>query len=504
MKFCCQLIACIIVVTLGQMCFAAEKEDPLPQPEFNAPKRTVEEVFEVNIANRVSARARLLNDNDAAWYTRWKLVREAKTSVDMCYFILDPDIFGRAMLGLLVDKARQGVKVRLMIDARGGRPILDKEGRTLLAELVNTGNGDVRVFNPLLEALLYAPLSLNIIKNVQHIIASNHDKILIADNEHIVTGGRNISQHYFSHPEDDQQAFCDADVVVSSPSLARHFKKAFDDEFSRSRNEAIQKRAENQKAARLLSISRRAMESWMNGYGKLPAARLTSAELIEMTNKVNDEVAVFNHLREYAAFRVFQGEHNEPTAILDKHSMTDGGELNEISPNLIEMIDACQEEIVIQNPYVVLTPAAKLALKRAHDRGVRIVIHSTCNDSTDDPLVQAVYNREWRKLAEAMPKAQFYVFENGERKLHAKVFVFDYSVTFVGTYNMDYRSEVINSEIICAIKSRPSSQRMRVRLNEALLRSRLLEPAYSEDQNMGAKGVFKYIGFLLPLFRPLM
>lgn len=223
-----------------------------------------------------------------------------------------------------------------------------------------------------------------------------------------------------------------------------------------------------------------------------------------MTNKVNKEISVFSQLRDFSAFRLFQGQHHENTAILDKHSMTDGGEIDEISPILIEMIDACQEEIVIQNPYVVLTPAAKFALKRAHDRGVRITIHSTCNDSTDDPLVQAVYNREWRKLAEAMPNAQFYVFKNGERKLHAKVFVFDYSVTFVGTYNMDFRSEVINSEIICAIKSRSMSQRMRVQLNKDLERSRLLKSESREDQNMGTKGIFKYVGFLLPFFRPLM
>ena len=51
-----------------------------------------------------------------------------------------------------------------------------------------------------------------------------------------------------------------------------------------------------------------------------------------------------------------------------------------------------------------------------------------------------------------MPTCRIFVMKNSH-KLHAKVFVFDRKISIVGTYNMDYVSQDINSEIVTVINS---------------------------------------------------
>ncbi|HQG28721.1 MAG TPA: hypothetical protein PLY73_09185, partial [Candidatus Ozemobacteraceae bacterium] len=62
---------------------------------------TVDQVFE-EIAVSGESRddeglVRLLNLNTESWFARWKLLSEARESIDVQYFIIDTDVFGMAM-----------------------------------------------------------------------------------------------------------------------------------------------------------------------------------------------------------------------------------------------------------------------------------------------------------------------------------------------------------------------------------------------------------------------
>jgi len=47
------------------------------------------------------------------------LIASAEKSIDFTSFIIKRDLFGRALIGLLLNRAKRGVKIRLMIDGRG-------------------------------------------------------------------------------------------------------------------------------------------------------------------------------------------------------------------------------------------------------------------------------------------------------------------------------------------------------------------------------------------------
>jgi phosphatidylserine/phosphatidylglycerophosphate/cardiolipin synthase-like enzyme len=168
-------------------------------------------------------------------------------------------------------------------------------------------------------------------------------------------------------------------------------------------------------------------------------------------------------MQHFASFRLFEGQRQYPTRILDKHSII--GPRNDITNNLIKMIDACESEVIIQNPYVVLTEEAYAALQRANDRGVKIIIHTNSPMSSDSLLTQAMFLHDWRKILKDMPNLRIFGYKLAT-KLHSKVFVFDKKIAVIGTYNMDYVSEQINSEVVAVIKSSPFATRVAMRIYE--------------------------------------
>ena len=155
-------------------------------------------------------------------------------------------------------------------------------------------------------------------------------------------------------------------------------------------------------------------------------------------------------MTDFSSFRLFQGERGYPTRILDKNSRK--GIRNDITYNLVAFMDGAQKEIMIQNPYVVLTDIAEAAIKRASKRGVRIVIHTNSPMSSDSLLTQAMFIGDWKKILKENPTAELYGYKL-QNKLHSKVFVFDRKVAVIGTYNMDCVSEQINSAEVAVIKS---------------------------------------------------
>jgi phosphatidylserine/phosphatidylglycerophosphate/cardiolipin synthase-like enzyme len=181
-------------------------------------------------------------------------------------------------------------------------------------------------------------------------------------------------------------------------------------------------------------------------------------ELIEM----NKEISAYKNISSYSSFQMFRGERAKPVKILDKHSYM--GPLNGITPTLLRMIDASKHEIIIQNPYLVISENAEAALKRAADRGVSIIFHTNSAESTDSLFPQAFLMNDWKRLLQTMPTARIFVAPSQNERLHAKIFVFDGTIAVVGSYNMDPLSEDLNSEVVAAIHDKPFSQMTRLRI----------------------------------------
>lgn len=405
------------------------------------------------------AKLRFLPDNVNSWFARWHILDNAHKSIDVTYFIVEQDIFGMSMLGMLYKKAREGVNIRLMVDARGTKGLTRKFiGQDVLQELMKFKNVQIRVFNPVhrkLQALF---------DDLRKITASNHDKIIIADDEYLITGGRNISKNYFVDSRDLKGVYRDTDILVQSRKVANQAGLAFDEEFrSGGTFQIYQDMFGNADTmSKDLEIAYNAMRRFITGGGlfKAPSPTL-SKRANELLEKYNGELKDYKRMQHYASFRLFNGERSYPTRILDKHSIQ--GPRNDITKNISGLMDAAESEIIIQNPYVVLTEEARAAIKRASDRGVKIIIHTNSPMSSDSLLTQAMFIGDWKGILKDMPNVRIFGY-NLSTKLHSKVFVFDRKVAIIGTYNMDYVSEQINSEVVAAVKARPFATQVAERI----------------------------------------
>ncbi|MBC7601686.1 MAG: hypothetical protein H7255_03380 [Ramlibacter sp.] len=113
------------------------------------------------------------------------LIRSAKHSIDICTFILGRDALGSALLDVLFERARNGVRVRLLLDGFGDL----MAGRPSLAPLVKAG-GAFSLFAPPWRAIFRGGLNLR-----------EHRKFVVTDaghgSAHLWCGGRNLACEYF-------------------------------------------------------------------------------------------------------------------------------------------------------------------------------------------------------------------------------------------------------------------------------------------------------------------
>lgn len=107
-------------------------------------------------------------------------IRKAKKSIKVQYFIVKSDFFGKYILNELVEKAKEGVEVRFLMDALGSRTMT--AGR--LKEFEEAGGKYALFFPPRFK---YLTLKLNY---------RNHRKVTIIDEKIGYTGGFNVAKEY--------------------------------------------------------------------------------------------------------------------------------------------------------------------------------------------------------------------------------------------------------------------------------------------------------------------
>jgi phosphatidylserine/phosphatidylglycerophosphate/cardiolipin synthase-like enzyme len=403
---------------------------------------TCSDVFEAIDMTRPAPTAdvTLITTNMTAWYARWQMLENARDSIDLTYFIVEKDIFGMSLMGMLLKKAKEGVKIRFMVDARGSGDISKSfTGQDYLQELVQYPNVEVKIYNPNLEALT------RIFSSIRNMVTSNHDKIIIIDNEWCITGGRNISLNYFVDPKDNNMVFRDTDILMHSPLVCQQLGLAFDEEFNGLKNNGIEKDLFANLISRddELTWAYKAMDRYIKGQGLYGDENKYLAEY-------NYELTSYPSLVNYNSYDSSKGSLRVAIEILDKHSFV--SERNDITVNIVRFISAAKDEIIIQNPYVIITDTIYQALVEASKRGVKIIVHTNSPISTDSILTQAFFIEDWIKFLKEIKTLRIYAFI-GESKLHAKTFCFDKQVSVIGTYNMDYMSEQLNSEVVATVNS---------------------------------------------------
>ena len=135
------------------------------------------------------------------------LICAARQRIDLCTFILGADTSGNALAAALMLRARDGLHVRVLLDAIGSL----NASRAQLSALREAGVS-VRWFMPLLHNPLRGRSNLR-----------NHRKLVVCDDATLWSGGRNLADEYFIDTE-RRRAWPDLSFTVQGPlaQQARH------------------------------------------------------------------------------------------------------------------------------------------------------------------------------------------------------------------------------------------------------------------------------------------
>ncbi|SEA45222.1 phospholipase D-like domain-containing protein [Microbulbifer marinus] len=370
---------------------------------------------------------------------RLEAIRAAESSIDIQYFIFRRDETGLLLILELLHAADRGVRVRFLLD-----DFTTGDAAEILAALQQHPNIEVRLFNPFPHK---APRPLEFFADFGRLQRRMHNKSFTVDNRVTFIGGRNLSNKYFGI--DDKVHFGDLDLVAIGavvPDIARQFDLYWNSRYSFPVQTVFDHHADTAEKQRLLA------ELDYNGHQLLLSDYGRSLE----TSTVLATLGADDRLWYWGKTRALYDPPQKVEYPPYRNAKFAGGEL-------MQMILGAQRQLIIISPYLLPGDEYLQPLINAAQRGVDVHILTNSLASTDVVLVHGAY----RKYRKPLLEAGIHLYElsselkykldnwNGVSKslLHAKAFVVDGEWLYVGSFNLDPRSILLNTELGAIINS---------------------------------------------------
>jgi phosphatidylserine/phosphatidylglycerophosphate/cardiolipin synthase-like enzyme len=402
-------------------------------------------------------RVEMLSNGYDALLLRVHLIRQARTSIAVQTFIWTNDEVGRLMMYELIEAAKRGVKVRIIADQLASDQ--DPEVVAFLATV--HPNLEIKHYRPALTRLKPSRFQVAVaaVRSFRDLNQRMHNKVLLVDDAVLVTGGRNIENTYYDHAVGLN--FRDRDVLVVGPA-ARAAAESFE-EFWQYKHAVASRELVDVAAAiaagRYPHYARRGDYDF-GGYFDALDREADDAALI---------AARFSSRLQPVERAVF---------ICDVPGKRTGmfSKMARITRELRTALEHARERVTVQTPYLVLSPPAQELIAGMKRRNPALVLRVSTNSFASTDNLEA-YSANYRLRGVYVERLRLEVHELKPRpaslrrlfpqydamvrrfesrhvatdrapflSLHAKSLVVDDRVAFIGSYNLDPRSEALNTE----------------------------------------------------------
>jgi putative cardiolipin synthase len=412
-----------------------------PAPETAVGRSIAEQVAANGDAAAGQSGVRALGQAGEAFAARMLLAATAGSSIDAQYYIWHPDQTGLLLFEALWNAAERGVRVRLLLDDNGTKGL-----DPTLTALDTHPNIDVRLYNPLVHRGMR---SLNYVTDFTRANRRMHNKSFTVDNQATVVGGRNVGNEYFGAKS--EVAFSDLDVLAVGAVVPQ--VSAIFDRFWNSPSAYPVTRI-------LDAAGPDAVEAMKNRFHENrsdPAA----VQYLE-TLKASSEIQALIDGKIRFDWSLVQAYSDDPGKTLTKKPRRD----QLLIPAVAAAMGTPDVSFDLVSPYFVPREEGVRLLAGFKGEGATVRVLTNSLAATDVAAVHAGYKTERRKLLRAgielyelkpdaatgPTKSSGIAFDSSS-SLHAKTFAVDGKTIFVGSFNFDPRSFLLNTEMGLVIHS---------------------------------------------------
>ncbi len=487
----------------------------------------------------------LLDVGYEALLLRIHLIRAAQHSIDMQTIIWINDETGRLLMYEMIQAAKRGVKVRLLID----HFVSEKHPEVAAFLATVHPNIQIKLYNPIVGHFSEQPINPSKLDQLTQLLSGfnkvnqrMHNKVFVVDNQVGITGGRNNQNAYYDQARG--MNYRDRDILITGP-VVTDMHNSFDEYWTFKYSLPIQEMVNWENAEQ-------------NGTFKTWSSRedfafngLFEELFIDADNPkiIHELFSSRLHPVENAYFVADNPGKNNKRFLGRFYGS------GKITLELAKLVSEANDNIYINTPYLVLTaPAIKLfkTLRKSHP-GIDIRIATNSLAATDSwpcyaisfqqkqillnhlnfkifefkpmpgdmrsymPGFDKLKNRALTPTEKAslgdLPQNPVKPTDDLQRPplpgepylaLHAKTLVIDDAITFIGSYNLDPRSENLNTEAGVVVQDKQFAKLVKKSIARDMLPQNSWVIAKNEFPiGLGVpNAIFGELSRLLPLIDP--
>ena len=374
---------------------------------------------------------------------RIELARRANHSLDVQYYLIQNDRTGRLLMRNLRDSASRGVRVRLLVD-----DLYTVGGDPMFRGLAAFPNVEVRLFNPFCcwRQSIASKFVASLV-DFQRLNHRMHNKLFIADGVVAVMGGRYIADEYFTRSPTSN--FVDMDVLIVGgvlPKLASIFDLYWNSSQAYPVETIIAGSAD---PAEL----QRGFDHLVDDGEQMRSIPLPSTDMLGY-RPIGDELDAGHLQLVWGTAVAFADQPDKVMATSAEMARS-----MSVQMSIMDRVVASKRDVVISSPYFVPGPMGVQAFGELIKRDVKVAILTNSLAANDVPLVHTGYARYRVELLrsgvdlyELSPtrmhrSEELLVPAMSLGRLHAKAAVVDESTVYIGSMNLDPRSESTNTEL---------------------------------------------------------
>ncbi|MFO7976901.1 MAG: phospholipase D family protein [Candidatus Hydrogenedentota bacterium] len=418
----------------------------------------------------------MLEDGLDALLLRVHLIRNAQRCIDIQTTILANDECGRLIMCELFKAARRGVVVRLLID----HFMSARDARWMAALTEAHPNLEIRYYRPPADHAA-PPRLLELANTFLRFKSTNqrmHNKLMLFDRQIGIVGGRNIDNHYYNYSI--SYNFLDRDAVVVGPAVT-DMATSFEAYWFYKRSVPSYQLRDIRAVCETGAYERiRSPEDFHIG-------KLQSAVSVLIEDKAYLQDTFVTSFQEPHRLEFIS---DDPGKNQRKWLWGGGRAVHRIR----EIIRSADEELVMQSPYLILNYHARRMFKKLqrNDPPPKVIVSTNSFASTDNTVA---YSANYKMRSTYIEKLKFQVYElkahpknllqwlpnfeelqaraerTGESRdpfisIHGKSIVVDSRMVYVGSFNLDPRSENLNTENGILIEDARIAQQVRASILE--------------------------------------